>query len=302
MVETFIDTQKKNPEEIVLDFDPTDNKLYGHQEQRHYHGYYKSYCYLPLHVFCKDQLITSMLRPSNIDGAKYAGAILQLLAKRFREVWSNVKIVFRGDCAFARRHILHWCERNNVDYVVGIASNSRLQTLAKPLIESAKRDFETTKEPQKLFDNFHYGASTWKNERRIVVKAEHTSNGTNTRFVVTNRTETNEILYSEKYCLRGDMENNIKQLKLDLYSDRNSCKSFYANYFRLLLSSLSYILVTEFKNTHLKSTKFAKAYCGTIRLKFFKIGAIVLKSTRSYGSYYLLLIHIKMTSLLLLIV
>lgn len=280
MVECFINSQKEIPEELVLDFDPTDNILYGNQEEKHYHGYYKDHCYLPLHVFCKDQLIVSMLRPSNIDGAKYAGAILRLLVKRFREAWSDVKIMFRGDCGFARRQIFHWCENNNVDYVVGMPSNSCLYSLSKSLIELAQKNFEDTKEKQKLFDDFVYEAGSWKNKRRVVVKAEHNSNGSNTRFVVTNRDESNKELYSENYCLRGDMENHIKQLKLDLHSDRNSCKDFYANYFRVLLSGLAYILITELKNSHLKFTRLAKAYCGTIRLKLFKIGAIVLQNTR----------------------
>jgi len=280
MVESFIDIQKEDPEELILDFDPTDNIIYGNQEKKHYHGYYKDYCYLPLHVFCKGQLIVSMLRPSDIDGAKYAGTILQLLVKRFRQVWPNVRIIFRGDCGFARKHILHWCEKNYVEYVVGMPSNARLQTLAKSYIDLAKKDFENTKEKQKLFDEFDYEAGSWKNKRRIIVKAEHNANGPNTRFLVTNKTESAEILYSEQYCPRGDMENHIKQLKLDLYSDRNSCKRFYANYFRLLLSSLAYMLITELKNSHLKLSKLAQAYCSTIRLKLFKIGAVVIKNSR----------------------
>lgn len=280
MVEVFIASQKQEPEELILDFDPTDNKLYGKQEKRHYHGYYKDYCYLPLHVFCKDQLIVSMLRPSDIDGAKYAGAILKLLVKRLREVWPDVRIIFRGDCGFARRSILYWCENNNVEYIVGMPSNSRLQALAKTSIDLVKKNFETTKEKQKLFDNFEYGAGSWKNKRRIIVKAEHNENGPNTRFLVTNKTESAETLYSEEYCPRGDMENHIKQLKLDLFSDRNSCKNFYANYFRLILSSLAYMLITELKNSHLRLSKFAKAYCSSIRLKLFKIGAIIIKNSR----------------------
>ena len=280
MVELFIESQKETPEEIVLDFDPTDNKLHGNQEKRHYHGYYKEDCYFPLHVFCKDQLVVSMLRPSDIDGAKYAGAILQLLAKRFREVWSDVKIIFRADSGFARKHILHWCENNNVKYIVGMPGNSRLQTKARVLVDLAKKDFETTEEKQKIFDDFFYAAESWNNKRRIIVKAQHNKNGSNTRFLVTNKTESSEILYSEQYCPRGDMENHIKQLKLDLYSNRNSCSKFFANYFRVLLSSIAYILITEFKNKHLRSTTFFKAYCNTIRLKLFKIGAIVLKNTR----------------------
>lgn len=280
MVESFIDNYQGVPDELVLDFDPTDNKVYGDQENKHYHGYYKNHCYLPLHVFCGDQLIVSMLRPSDIDGAKYAGAILKLLVERFRKAWSDARIVFRGDCGFARPHILHWCERNNVDYVVGMPSNTKLQTSAKPLIEEATSVFRATEEKQKLFDSFDYAAQSWSTQRRIVVKAEHNSNGANTRFVVTNLSESSEVIYSEKYCMRGDMENHIKQLKLDLHSDRNSCSNFYANYFRLLLSSLAYILITELKNTHLKLTTLAKAYCNTIQLKLFKIGAVVIKNSR----------------------
>lgn len=280
MVESFIDNHQGIPEELVLDFDPTDNKLYGDQENKHYHGYYKNHCYLPLHVFCGDQLIVSMLRPSDIDGAKYAGAILKSLVARIRESWPDVRIVFRGDCGFARSHILHWCERHNVDYIVGMPSNARLQALAKSWVEEARSAFEFTGEKQKLFNSFDYAAQSWNTQRRIVVKAEHNSNGANTRFVVTNLSESSQVIYSEKYCMRGDMENHIKQLKLDLHSDRNSCSNFYANYFRVLLSSLAYILITELKNTHLKYSKLAKAYCNTIQLKLFKIGAVVIKNSR----------------------
>ena len=280
MVESFIRNHKGIPKELVLDFDPTDNRIYGHQENRHYHGYYKEHCYLPMHVFCEEQLIVSMLRPSDIDGSKYAGAILKLLTDRFRQEWPEVKILFRGDSAFARRHILHWCENNGVDYVVGMPGNVRLQKMADSLAEKAKTDFYVTQEKQKLFEDFYYAAGTWKIGRRIIVKAEHNSNGPNTRFIVTNLMEEPEMLYSEKYCLRGDMENYIKQLKLDLRSDRNSCTDFYANYFRVLLSSLAYILITEFKTKHLKLTRLAKAYCGTLRLKLFKFGAVVFKNSR----------------------
>lgn len=280
MVESFIDNQQTAPEELILDFDPTDNIIYGNQENRHYHGYYKNHCYLPLHVFCGDQLVVSMLRSSDIDGAKYAGAILKLLVERFRKAWNDVKIVFRGDCAFARRHILHWCERHKVDYVVGMPSNVRLQALAKTLVEKAEDKFNATGEKQKLFSHFNYAAQTWKTERRIIVKAEHNFNGANTRFVLTSLPESSEIIYTKRYCKRGDMENHIKQLKLDLHSDRNSCSNFYANYFRLLLSSLAYILITELKNTHLKATKLAKSYCGILQLKLFKIGAVVIKNSR----------------------
>ena len=280
LVELFISRHKILPKKLTLDFDPTDHQIYGHQEERHYHGYYQEYCYLPLHVFCGEHLLVSLLRPSNRDGSRYAGSILRLLVKRFQEVWPSVKILFRGDCAFARKSILHWCERNKVDYVVGISGNARLQRLANSLVESAKKQYEETGNPQRLFDELSYGAESWSRERRIIIKAEHHSQGTNLRFLVTNRTETPQMIYDQRYCPRGNMENGIKQLKLDLYSDRNSCHAFLANQFRVLLSSLAYILLTELRLGNLQKTSLAKAYCQSIRLKLFKIGVMILKNTR----------------------
>lgn len=281
LVEHFISRHKTAPKELILDFDPTDNRLYGQQERRHYHGYYQAYCYLPLHVFCGDHLLISLLRPSDIDGAKYAGTILKLLVKKFREVWPKVKIIFRGDSAFARKRILYWCENNNVDYVVGISTNSRLQKLAENTVLQAKAQYETTKEKQRIFREFYYRAESWSCQRRIIVKAEYNDKGENTRFLVTNKVEVPKNIYDDHYCPRGDMENNIKQLKLDFHSDRNSCHDFLANYFRVLLSSIAYILLVELKYLHLKKTTLAKAYCGTIQLKLFKIGVMIFKNTRS---------------------
>lgn len=289
LVEHFIARHKTPPQELILDFDPTDNRIYGHQEKRHYHGYYQDYCYLPLHVFCSEHLLVSLLRPSDIDGAKYAGAILKLLVKRFREAWPGVKIVFRGDSGFARKRILYWCEINNVEYIVGIGANLRLQKFALDTAKQAETLYETSKEKQRAFTEFYYKAESWDKERRIIVKAEHNDKGPNTRFLITNKTDAPQIIYDNHYCPRGDMENNIKQLKLDLHSDRNSCHDFLANYFRTLLSSISYILLTELKDAHLKKTTLAKAYCGTIQLKLLKIGVMILKNTR--GIKFLLASH-----------
>lgn len=280
LVEHFIDNQKVAPTEITLDFDPTDHQIYGKQENRYYHGYYREQCFLPLHVFCGDYLLVSMLRPSNIDGSKYAGAILRLLTKRFKQAWPNVKITFRGDCAFGRKRLLHWMD-NNIEYVTGLSGNARLQANAKDLLRKAESQFEESGKDQRLFTEFIYAAGTWKSSRRVIVKVEKNINGTNQRFIVTNRKDgTPQAIYDEQYCLRGDMENGIKQMKLDLYADRNSCQLFLANQLRVLLSAIAFALIAELKRTHLNTTQFAKAYCKTIRLKLFKIGVIILKNTR----------------------
>ena len=117
MVETFIASFDGAPEELVLDFDATDDAVHGRQVGRFFHGYYDCYCFLPLYVFCGDHLLVSYLRPSNIDGAKHAWAILALLVKRLRQTWPDVRIIFRGDSGFCRRKMLSWCERRDVGYI-----------------------------------------------------------------------------------------------------------------------------------------------------------------------------------------
>ena len=188
LLERFMASHKRPPRRLVLDFDATDDRVHGQQAGRFYHGYYDHYCFLPLYVFCKDQLLVSYLRPSKIDAAKHAWAVLALLVKRLRKAWPKVKITFRGDSGFCRWRMLSWCERRGVDYIVGIARNKRLNALAQPLLIQAKEAFEHSGDKQRLFDQFFYAAGTWDKRRRVIVKAEHTARGSNPRYVVTNLT------------------------------------------------------------------------------------------------------------------
>lgn len=284
-IETFISSFKSPPKELILDFDPTDDPIHGHQEKRFYHGYYNSYCYLPLYVFCNDQLLVSYLRPSNIDGAKHAWTILSLLVKRFRQQWPEVKIIFRGDSGFCRDLMLRWCDKNNVGYIVGIASNNRLLTASSNMRAEAAEEFDKTQKKQKLFFEFKYAAKPWKYERRIIVKAEHTTKGPNPRFIVTNLEGDLRNLYEDIYCARGDMENRIKEQQLDLFADRTSCHNWWPNQFRLLLSSCAYVLISALRRMILKGTELAKAQCNTIRLKLCKIGGVVIRNTRKVKFY-----------------
>lgn len=281
MVKKFIESFDSAPKEIILDFDATDDTIHGHQENRSFNGYYKSYCFLPLHIFCGSQLLISYLRPSNIDGAKHAWAILALLTKYIRKFWPNVKIVFRGDSGFCRNKMLSWCEKNKVVYIVGIAQNNRLNKLSDAAQKEAELEYNKTNIKQRIFSKFYYSAKSWKNERRIVCKAEHTNKGANPRYIVTNETKfTSQALYDELYCKRGDMENRIKEIKLGLHSDRTSCHKWWPNQLRLIFASMAYILMDSMRRIALQHTEFAQAQCTTIRLKLYKIGAIILRNTR----------------------
>ena len=279
-VDQFIASFKSVPEELILDFDATDDLVHGDQVGRFFHGYYKNYCFLPLYVFCGEQLLVSYLRPSNQDGAKHAWAILSLLVKRLRQAFPKVKIIFRGDGGFCRPHLLSWCDRHGVGYIVGIAKNNRLLNAAADIMDQAKQGYETEQSKQRLFGEFYYAAGSWPQKRRIIVKAEHTHKGSNPRFLVTNLSEDPQTLYDDVYCARGEMENRIKEQQLGLFADRTSCHEWWANQFRLLLSSAAYVLVEAIRRIGLKQTILEKAQVSTIRLKLFKIGAVIIRNTR----------------------
>ena len=280
LVHQFIASFATPPTELILDFDTTDDRVHGRQAGAFFHGYYGDYCFLPLYVFCGEQLLVSYLRPGNVGAAHHAWAVLKLLVQRLRQVWPHVKIIFRGDAGFCRWRLLRWCEQNHVHYLVGLAQNARVQALAQGLIEQSAQAFLQTQAKQRRFGEVHYAADTWDKARRVLVKAEHTDQGSNPRFVVTNLAGAAQTLYDEVYCARGEMENRIKEQQLGLFADRTSCCGWWANQFRLLLSSCGYVLLERLRALGLAGTELARAQAGTIRLKLLKIGAVVLRNTR----------------------
>ena len=280
LVEQFMGSFAEEPEEIILDFDATDNPVHGLQEGRFFHGYYDHYCFLPLYVFCGDQLLVAYLRPSKIDASKHAGAILKLLVKRMRQSWPRTRIIWRADSGFCRDRILSWCDRNEVSYIVGMARNARLQQDAQQLQKQAKEWFELRGKKQRLFQDFVYAADSWRWLRLVIHKAEHTAQGSNPRFVVTNLPGDPQELYDKVYCGRGEMENRIKE-QMQLFSERTSAHQWWANQWRLLLSALAYTLMEAMRRLALKGTKWARAQCHTLRLKLIKIGAVIVRNTRT---------------------
>jgi DDE family transposase len=276
----FIASFAQPPRELILDFDTTDDRVHGRQEGGFFHGYYGDYCFLPLYVFCGEQLLVAYLRPGNVGAAHHAWAVLKLLVQGLRQAWPNVKIIFRGDSGFCRWRLLRWCEQHGVSYLVGLAKNARVLALAQSFTEQAQQEFAEQKEKQRLFAEVQYAADTWDKERRVLVKAEHTDKGSNPRFVVTNLSGPAQKLDDQLYCARGEMENRIKEQQLGLFADRTSCCGWWANQFRLLLSSAAYVLMERMRALALVGTELARAQVSTIRLKLLKIGAVVLRNSR----------------------
>ena len=283
-VDVFLEAHPQPPKQIILDLDATDDPLHGHQEGRFFHGYYDCYCYLPLYVFCGDHLLAAKLRRANIDG--YAGSVEEVdrIVAHIRKRRPKVRVLLRADSGFAREDLMAWCEKNQVDYLFGLAKNDRLVAEIETELAQAQKASRRTKKPARRFKDFMWTTrESWSRRRRVVAKAEWTQDLANPRFVVTSlkRTETKaRFLYEELYCARGDMENRIKECQLDLYADRTSAATMRANQLRLWFASMAYVLLCALRRIGLKHTQFARATCGTIRLKLLKIGALVSVSVR----------------------
>ena len=283
-VETFLALHSVPPKEIVLDLDATDDPIHGHQLGRFFHGYYDHYCYLPLYIFCGEHLLCAKLRPADIDGA--AGAVKQLrkIVEQIRSAWPEMRIIVRGDSGFCRENLMRWCEENCVDYVLGLAKNARLRRVLGRELHEVKLQFEATGRAARVFRDFTYKTrKSWSRERRVVGKAEHLSKGGNPRFVVTSLSEKEveaRTLYEDLYCARGEMENRIKEQQLCLFADRTSCATMRANQLRLWLSSVAYTLLATLREFGLHATEMATARCDTIRLKLFKLGALIRVTVR----------------------
>lgn len=280
LLDQFLASHASPPEHLILDFDATDDRIHGNQEHRFFHGYYDHHCFLPFYVFCGDELLTAYLRPSNIDAAKHARALLKLLVRKLRAAWPQVKITLRADSGFCRWRLMRWCDSQGIGSVLGLAKNPVLQRAAHDELTRAERQYQKTGQGQRLFGSFRYGASSWDRPRRVIVKAEHHARGANPRFVVVNVPGDPQELYDGVYCQRGEMENRIKEQQLDLFADRTSCHRFLANQFRLLLSSAAYVLVQRLRRTALVGTELACAQVGTLRLKLFKVAARVKVTAR----------------------
>ncbi len=282
LVDLFLESYDHPPRQIILDLDATDDPVHGYQEERFFHGYYGHYCFLPLYVFCGEHLLLARLRPSNIDAS--AGTVKELapIIHQIWQRWPRTQIVLRADSGFAREEIMAWCEEQGVDYVFGLAKNSRLIRKIARELKRARKRYGRTGKPSRFFQDFLYRTrESWSRSRRVVGKAEHLEKGSNPRFVVTSLASAPpKHLYEDIYCARGEMENRIKEQQLDLFADRTSATSMRSNQLRLYFSSFAYVLLQYLRRVGLRGTELVRAQCGTIRLKLLKIGALIAVSVR----------------------
>jgi hypothetical protein len=287
-VQLFIESYDVPPRKITIDVDTTDDTIHGNQEGRHFHGFYDDYCFLPLYFFCGDQLLWAQLRSSKSGGNHGTLAIFDYLATEITKAWPGVEITLRGDAGFYDPRLLKYLDRRGHKYILGFKSNDVLKKMSENIVSATEMFFVDagSKEPFRLFWEYEYQAKSWDYAHHIIVKAERLPDGgnrlgkENTRYILTNMLGDGQYLYENVYCARGDMENRIKEQQQMLFADRTSCHAFTANRFRLFLSSCAYVLMETIRRTALAGTEMAKAQCSTIRLKLFKIAALVKESVR----------------------
>ena len=284
---------------VVLDIDSTDDPTHGDQQLSFFHGFYDQHIYHPLLVFDGENgaLITALLRSGRVHAAKGAATVLTRLIRRLRRRCPHAAIVVRGDSAFAMPKLMLRLEQlgaelGDVDYVLGLAKNTRLLKFADPLRSTAAEQFADQGRFVRRFTWLSYAAKTWPVDRHVVAKVEHGTQGENPRFVVTTLCEfPPEMIYDIAYCPRGQSENFIKDYKNAIGADRLSCHRFVANAFRLLLHAIAYRLMHALRATLAEVTpepedvstdriRLGVAQMDRIRLRLLKVAALVTSSVR----------------------
>ena len=282
--------RKKQVRRITIDLDPTDDPTHGAQQLAFFNRFYDTSCYLPLAGFLtfddevEQYLFCYVLRPGNVPAKRGAIHVLKRLLPRLRRAFPGVRLRIRLDAGFSGPELYAFFEAQKLDYVVGMAKNAWLKSLAEPLMAEARCDFEAGQQPSRRYGECAYQAGSWPHERRVIVKAEVTAHvgrqpKDNPRFVVTNLKSTPRHVYEAVYCARGDVENRLKELKLGLEIDRTSCRRFLANQFRVLLTAAAYVLMQELR-LKARRTGCARAQVGSLRLRLLKLGAWVESSVR----------------------
>jgi len=273
---------------ITLDLDPTDDPTHGQQEFAFFNGHYDTWCYLPVvaTVTFNDEpaqfAVAAVLRPGKAPAGLGARGILRVLLRKLRAAFPTATFRVRLDGGFASAKLFTCLEREQVDYVVAMPSNRRLDKRARRLMGRARVLSRQTGETAHLYGETRYAAQTWARRRRVIIKAEvvrHPGRApkNNPRFVVTNLTAPPRTVY-EFYCQRGDVENRLKELHHGLEMDRTSCSKFRANQFRVLLTLAAYILFQELRRR--AAPACADAQVTTLRERLVKLAVWVERSAR----------------------
>ena len=279
MVDLFCDSFARVPRRIVLDIDDTEDRVHGGQQLALFNAHHDEHCFLPIHIYesTTGKPVAIILRPGKVPKGSEVALVLRHVVKAIRAHWPRVEITVRGDSHYGRPETMAWCERNQIRYIFGLGGNTVLAARVTALAEEAaqaQREGDTDK--VRRYAAFRYSAQRWKKvDRQVVARIEASSQGCDSRFVITNLAGTPKTLYEKVYCARGQMENLIKAHKRHLASDRTSCSKATANQFRLLIHTAAYWLIHTLRGLAPKTSFWRDAQFDTIRLGLIKVAARV---------------------------
>jgi hypothetical protein len=239
---------------ITVELDPTDDPTHGAQQLTLFNGHYDTWCYLPVAGFIRfdeepeQYLFTYVLRGGRAPAKLGAIGILKRVFARLRENFPKAKLRVRLDGGFAGPEMFEFLEGERVEYIIAMAGNSVLNTLAEPAMRRARALSSKSAQTEHLYTECRYAAKSWGIKRRVIIKAEvvqapGSAPRDNPRYVVTNLSAGPKHLYENVYCQRGEIENRIKELHHGLEIDRTSCTDFWANQLRVLLTAAAYELM-----------------------------------------------------------
>jgi hypothetical protein len=287
LVELFLRTRAAPPAEVILDVDATDDPVHGRQALSGYHGHYRQHQYLPLHVYEGGSgfPLAVWLRPGLVHASCGAVDILRPIVARLRAAWPGVRILVRADNGLGVPAVYDFCEGEGLDYVIGYASNAVLERATAQALADVELYYRCygDRDPhvQRFEDLRDYQAGGWPQPRRVVAKVEINPQGSQRRYVVTNRAEAAAVLYREVYVQRGAVpEQPIGEMKNGLRCERLSSSGFCANAFRLLVHALAYALVVLFREAAADVPEVATASVATLRQRLWKVGAVVVTSAQ----------------------
>lgn len=277
------------PKRIFIDLDPSVDPTHGQQPFAFFNGHYDTWCYLPMLGFLSVEgeqeqfLFHARLRAGVAKEIKGTPLLLRRIIGKLRKRFRKAKICVRLDAGFAHPRLLDLLDELCVEYMVAIGGNPRLSAIAARHMTAAERLTERFGKTTTLFGEGAYRARSWSRERRVIFKAEVVrapgkSDRRNDRYVITNLPGSSEAIW-KLYCMRGDSENRIKELKADLSMDRTSCTRFLPNQVRVLLTAMAYVLFQELRDL-LRETELRRAMVSTLRLRLMKIGATIVESVR----------------------
>jgi len=273
------------PPAVTLDIDPTDDPTHGQQQLALFHGYYGQYQYYPLIISepTTQHVFAAHLRPGTVHAALGADKDLMRVVEALRKAREDVRVHVRGDSGFGVPGMYKVCEENDLTYTFGLASNARLKRYMQPQIDRAAGQYQATGLKQRTFAVFAYRANTWDRWRTVVAKVEAHGQGTNLRFVVTNRPVATlaeaETAYDD-YIQRGTSEQRMDELKNGLHADRLSCHRFVANYWRLLLHAAAMNLLNAVRDDPSLPPVLRRGQPCTWRSCVIKVAATVVQTAR----------------------